>query len=401
LQTCNAPEVIIAGPSETGKTVAVLAKADASARAYPGAQIAVLRKVYATVVSTIQQTYERRILVGDRSVTRYGGEEASWYDYSNGSRVWFGGMDNADKVLGGERDLIIPNQAEQFSLNDWEYLTTRATGRAGNVPYPQVLGDCNPAGSLHWILQRPRLLLLHSRHEDNPALFDDAGHLTEQGRRTLETLEALTGARKQRLFHGRWAQSEGVVFAEEFGEDNLTGDEPDPNLPIELAADDGYHPDPRVILFIQRTPTRILVFDEMFHTRHLAQTCVQEAVARCGERFGWKDTEKTQPVNLPELCIGGTESKELSERMRLAGIPYRGATHPITEGIEVLRRLFRDANGYRLVKIHKRCTNLISELTDGYQYPSVDQKHSKLDTPVDANNHGIDALRYWTWKRAR
>jgi len=403
LQTLDAPEVVISGPSETGKTVAVLSRLDRIARQYPGAQITIARKVYETVVGTVQQTWEKRVIAGGySSIVRFGGEKAAWYDYPNGSRVWLGGMDNPDKILGGERDIIFPNQAEQFSLADWEYLVTRATGRAGNVPFAQVVGDANPAGSYHWILQRPRLKLLESRHVDNPALYDDDGNLTEQGRRTLEALQSLTGARKQRLFYGKWSQSEGAVYGQEFSSDNLTDDEPDPDLPIELAADDGYNPDPRAILFIQRTPARILIFDELYHTRHLAETCVKEIVQRCGERFGWSDAEKTVPQILPELCVGGTESKELGERFRLAGIPYRGGTHsPMTEGIEVVRRLIRDANEVCTIQINRRCTNLIGELSDGYQYPSAESKRSKLDVPVDANNHGADGLRYWCFRRAR
>jgi len=401
LQTCDAPEVVIDGPAETGKTVAVLTRIDRIARQHPGAQITIVRKVFETVVGTVQQTWERRIIAGDSSITRFGGEKASWYDYANGSRAWLGGMDSAEKILGGERDIIYPNQAEQFSLSDWEYFVTRATGRAGNVPFAQVMGDANPAGSYHWILSRPRLKLLHSIHKDNPALYDDAGNPTEQGQRTLEALSSLTGARRLRLFEGKWSQAEGAVYGEEFTGDNMTDAEPDPVLPVELAADDGYNPDPRVILFIQRTPTRILVYDEMYHTRHLAETCVKEAVARCVDRFGCADEAKTVPTRLPEICVGGSESKELSGRFRLANIPYRGGAHPVLEGIESVRRLIRDTNGYCTIQINRRCTNLIAELSDGYQYPSAESRRTKLDGPVGANNHGPDALGDWVFVRAR
>jgi hypothetical protein len=73
----------------------------------------------------------------------------------------------------------------------------------------------------------------------------------------------------------------------------------------------------------------------------------------------------------------------------------------MTEGIEVVRRLIRDANGVCMIQINRRCTNLIGELSDGYQYPSAESKRSKLDVPVDANNHGSDGLRYWCYKRSR
>jgi hypothetical protein len=43
------------------------------------------------------------------------------------------------------------NQAEELMLADWEYLTTRTNGRAGNMPYGMVFGDCNPGGPQYWI----------------------------------------------------------------------------------------------------------------------------------------------------------------------------------------------------------------------------------------------------------
>ncbi len=393
----------------------MLSYIDMMCRKYDNVQVAILRREFSSVVNTIQQSFEKLIINGDSSIMPHGGGKVSWFDYPNGSRIWLGGMDKPDKILGGELDIIFANQVEQFKLNGWEYLTTRATGRAGHIPNPQVIGDCNPAGSRHWILTRQNTTLLKSFHEDNPLLFDDDGNATEQGNRTLGILDKLTGARLLRLRHGQWAQSEGVVFGDEFSEENITENEPDPALPVELAADDGYHPDPRVILFIQQTPTSVLVYDEMYHNRHLAEKCVGEVIVRCGEKFGWLDAVTREPVtvdgdtdmttvrpmNMPELCVGGSESKELRGRFLRADIPYRGGTHRILQGIEVMRRLFLDANGYRMIKVHKRCVNFIGELTDGYKYPDTESKTRKLDEPVDEDNHGPDAFRYWAWKRLR
>jgi hypothetical protein len=92
-------------------------------------------------------------------------------------------------------------------------LTTRATGRAGNTPHPQVFGDCNPGPPHHWIKNRATLKVLESRHEDNPTLWDaERREWTEQGRRTLAVLDALPGVRRDRLRFGRWVSAEGVVF---------------------------------------------------------------------------------------------------------------------------------------------------------------------------------------------
>ncbi|MCP4712818.1 MAG: terminase, partial [Planctomycetes bacterium] len=117
-----------------------------------------------------------------------------------------------------ERDVILYFQAEGGSLDEWETLGTRATGRAGNMPYAQKIADVNPGGRLHWILERVRegkMTMLHSRHEDNPTLFDPVtGEITEQGRRTMAVLDALSGVRYQRLRLGKWVSAEGQIYSD-------------------------------------------------------------------------------------------------------------------------------------------------------------------------------------------
>jgi hypothetical protein len=189
---------------------------------------------------------------------------------------------------------------------------------------------------------------------------------------------------------------EGLVYGE-FNDDNIVDWEPDPDLPIELACDDGYN-DPRVFLFVQRKAAHILVFDEMYHTKHLAEKCVGEAVVKCGELYGWQDQDHKRPKRLAELAVGPPESKELQGRFRLADIAYRFDGHRIQEGIEVVRRLICNGQGHRTLKVHHRCQRLIWEMTQGYIYPPDGTKNVDKN-PVDKDNHGPDAFRYWAWLR--
>lgn len=223
---CKDKEVILSGPAETGKTLAACHKLDAQAWKYGGMQGAIVRATYKSMPGSVLQTYENKVLgainaegIFDQTLTpvkKYGGQKPEWYDYPNGSRLWVGGMDNPSKVLSSERDVIYVNQVEEITLDQWETLTTRATGRAGNMPYAQVVGDCNPGPREHWIKVRQRdkrLVLLESRHKDNPVLFNRVtGEWTAQGLRTLSTLDNLTGVRKDRLRYGKWVSAEGQIY---------------------------------------------------------------------------------------------------------------------------------------------------------------------------------------------
>lgn len=225
----KAHEIIVSGPAETGKTRGALEKLDALLWKYPGAQAGMVRKQYADMPGSCIQTFEKRVLGAwdydynefDSALTpvsKYGGEKPQFYDYPNGSRLWVGGLDRPSKILSSERDFFYINQAEELELTDWEMITTRCTGRAGNAPYSQILGDCNPGARNHWILERAndkKLTLLYSKHEDNPVLFDPVtGKVTAQGKITLDILDSLTGVRLQRYRYGKWVSAEGQIYTD-------------------------------------------------------------------------------------------------------------------------------------------------------------------------------------------
>lgn len=212
---CTDPEVILAGPADTGKTLALLTKLHLIAAKYSDASCVILRKRLTDTHPTVLQTYIKKVINNCPWVTTYGGEKAQWFDYPNGSRIWVAGLDKSGKVLSAEHDIIYPNQAEELGLPDWETLLSRATGRAGHVPYPQVIGDCNPGPPTHWIRTRAKaraLTFFESRHQDNPELFDREGNITEAGKQRLGALQRMTGSRLMRLYHGLWAAPEGAIY---------------------------------------------------------------------------------------------------------------------------------------------------------------------------------------------
>ena len=207
-------EWMLAGPAETGKTFAALWRLDAIMRATPKEQGALVRKVAADIGPTVLATFRRVLALSGSGAKAYGGEKPEWYDYPNGARLYVGGMDRPGKVLSGERGVVYVNQAEELALEDWETLTTRVTGRGARTATPMIFGDCNPGPEYHWIKNRPTLRVLESRHEDNPTLYDERGELTEQGRRSMAILDALTGLRYKRLRLGLWVGAEGQVYEE-------------------------------------------------------------------------------------------------------------------------------------------------------------------------------------------
>jgi len=344
-----------------------------------------LRKTRQSMTNSTVLFFEREIVHGDRRMQHFPSKHR--FEYSNGSILAYGGMQDEEqreqvRSIGqaGGVDMVWLEEANRFTEADYNEVLARLRGTAG--PYNQIILTTNPSAPSHWIHRRlmndKQAAVYQSFARDN--LYNPPTYLT--------TLGMLTGMERARLLEGRWAQAEGIVYAE-FDDSNITDEEPDKERPIELAVDDGYV-DPRAILFIQRTGTRILVFDELYHSRHLGETCVGEVVERCKQN-GWP---------LPELACGSPEAKDLQQRFRMANIPYRFMAHKVVEGIKVVRKLICDGQGVRSLQVHRRCKNFISEFTEGYQYPPEGTK-SDDEKPIDGSDHCADALRYWTWLRAR
>lgn len=248
---------------------------------YPGIQIAFVRKNYASLNTSVIPGTLKPILQSaglNTTTSFYGNNRPEWYDfpkakstrhgivYEGESRIWFGGMDNPTKVLSSARDIIYCNQPEELTLKDWEYLVTRATGRAANAPYSQVIGDCNPDVSKHWIkegAEQGRWPLYNAVHQDNPTLYDHKKkEWTERGKRTLKILSGLTGDRYKRLFLGQWVGREGMIYSDVWTPETHIVQNPEPvdyEWPRFWVVDFGFSPDPMCISFFALRPDGVYV----------------------------------------------------------------------------------------------------------------------------------------------
>lgn len=397
IQNIKDHEVIISGPAETGKTFAVLSHLHNLAACHPGMQGVIVRKTYKSAVSSVVQSYLRKVLPANSGVKVYGGERPEWFDYPNGSRIWVGGMDNPDKVLSSERDVIYVNQAEELNLSDWETLGTRATGRAGNIPFPMLIGDCNPGPQTHWILDRAnrgRLTMLESRHEDNPTLFDANGVITEQGKRTMSILDALTGVRLQRLRYGRWVSAEGTVYQFDRAVHLIDRFEIPDNWRRIRVIDFGYtNPfvcgwwaidhDDRMYLYREIYMTQRTVKVHAKQINHLSEGEYIEATI-C-------DTDAEDRATLDENEINTmSASKEVSPGIQEVEerLKKRGDGRP---GLFIMRDSLVERDE-ALADAHKpTCTE---QEFDTYIWPKSKDGQPIKEHPVKENDHGMDMTRY-------
>ena len=315
-----------------------------------------------------------------------------------GGVIAFRNLDDPSKYQSAEFGCIAVDEITKNRERAFHIL--RASLRWPGFDGARMIAASNPEANWvrdYWVSRQmpPELLPEAPQFAFVPALPGDNPHLPPTYWQMLDTLP---GALRAAWLHGDWfAATEGLVY-DTFNADNLTDDEPDPALPIELAIDDGYV-DPRATLFIQRRPGGdVLVFDELYQTKTLEERTVVDILDVC-ERNGWPR---------PELAAVSHEAPALRERLRRADIPARnwlavknlvtGERSKRVAAIKRTRELICDGQGYRAIRVHRRCKNLLDELMAGYKYPEG-KRASVDDMPEDGNDHAVNALESWVYLR--
>ena len=399
-------ELLLAGPAGTGKTFANLAKIHLFCSLYPGARCLIVRKTRRSLTETALVTWEREVLgpghpVLARPIDR-GHRHA--YVFPNGSRVVAGGMDNPDKVLSSDWDLIYVNEATELEKDEWETLGSRLRTMAG--PYDQIFGDCNPTTPHHWLYKRtlsstPLCKRYDTYHWENPRYYDvEKGTWTEAGRRyVIERLGQLTGTRRDRFLKGLWVAASGLVYDYDPLRHRLPPDWRPPDGWVRVWSIDWGKTSPTVLQFwAVDDEGRMYLYREFYRTRF-----------RPDRLANWVRGEVEagrEPLPRAIVCDHDEERKEEFERVAGPDLLLRLADKKDRhKGIEACQSRFDNADDGRPRIFFKentlahdpdpvlvesgRPTNTIDELTS-YCW----DENTIRDEPVAENDHGMDAMRY-------
>lgn len=246
---CHAPELLLEGPANTGKSRALCERLYQLCETYPGCRVLMLRKTRKELTDSILVIWEsddvvppgHECLAGPAATNRHS------YRFDNGSEVVLGGLDDPQKTFSAQYDIVALFEATEATENDWELL--HRSLRNKHIPHPdvvhppeycdengepsadkllaavisgalpkgqypngdpvffhQAIADCNPAHEHHWLNQRAmdpnRMVRILARFKDNPTV-------TQQD---LGFLDRLKGPRRARLFLGLWVTAEGQIW---------------------------------------------------------------------------------------------------------------------------------------------------------------------------------------------
>lgn len=415
------PEVLLSGPAGTGKSRACLEKLHLMALLNPGMRGLMIRKTAVSLTSTGLVTFREHVAAADiaaGTLKWYGGsqQESAAYRYTNGSIITIGGMDRATRVMSSEYDAIYVQEAIELTETDWEALTTRL--RNGRISFQQLIADTNPDTPTHWLKQRVdrgTTVMLESRHEDNPRLYNADGTLTVQGAAYMAKLDALTGVRHGRLRKGLWVAAEGLVY-EDFDPAVHVIDRD--QLPAGWedwarwwSTDFGFT-NPMVIQQWAEDPDgRIYLVREHYRTKRTVDDHARRVLASCS------DPDPDAPDSLrarrwhvrkPQANVCDHDAEGRVVLARETGIATRAAKKkPRDAGFQaVQRRLKIAADGkpriffVRDARVDpdpdlveaKLPTSTVEEIV-GYVW-ARNSDGTYRDEPVKENDHGMDAMRY-------
>lgn len=391
---CLDQEVLAEGPAGTAKTRTILEALDFVARKYAKARILIVRKTRASMTQSVLETYERFVARDDVHFHTTDQE----YRYPNRSVIAVGGMDKPSKILSSEWDIIYWNEATEGTENEWEILSTRLRG--GIVPYQQLIADCNPDAENHWLNQRAntdKMTRIITRHEDNPLYWDaDKGKYTPAGERYVKgVLDKLSGVRLLRFRKGIWASREGLVYDGFDRAVHVISREQVPHFSTHFRAVDFGFSNPFCCQWWGMDyDGRLYLYREIYHTQRTVRVHAKQINQLNGD----------QRI-VATVCDHDAEDRATLTENGISNVAARKAIRPgidaVTERLKVQAdgkpRLFIVEDALVEIDLSLREAGLPTctlEEFGSYAWPKSKPDRNDKEAPIDAYNHGLDAMRY-------
>jgi phage terminase large subunit len=349
---------IIQGGTSAGKTYGILPILITKAATYPKTEISVVAETIPHLRRGALKDFLRIMKDTGRYFDERFNKSLLRYEFANGSYIEFFSADDSSKLRGARRDVLYINECNNVTFESYNELAIR-TKKA-------IYLDFNPANEF-WVHtelkdeQDSDFLIL--TYKDNEALDNSIVQQIEKNRLKAET--SAYWSNWWRVYGlGEIGMLEGVIFSNWKTIDILPKEA---NL-IGIGLDFGYTNDPTAIIEIYNYNGTRIINELKYQTGMLNS-----------------DIANTLPKHVP-VYADSSEPKSIEEIKRY-GITIKGVTKgkdSINYGIDVMQR-----NEYLVTS---NSTNLIKELR-AYCW-DTDKQGTRLNKPIDTNNHAIDALRY-------
>jgi phage terminase large subunit len=349
---------IIQGGTSAGKTYSVLAVLITKAASYARTEISIVAESIPHLRRGALKDFLKIMKENNRYFDERFNKSLLRYEFSNGSVMEFFSADDSSKLRGARRDILYINECNNVTFESYNELAIRTK--------KEVYLDFNPANEF-WVHKElkdePDSDFLILTYKDNEALDNSIVQQIEKNRLKAET--SAYWANWWRVYGlGEIGMLEGVIFSNWKTIDTLPKDA----KLIGIGLDFGYTNDPTAIIEIYNYNGQRILNELKYQTGMLNS-----------------DIAKELPKHVP-VYADSSEPKSIEEIKRY-GITIKGVTKgkdSINYGIDVMQR--------QEYLVTSNSVNLIKELR-AYCW-DTDKAGTRLNKPIDTNNHAIDALRY-------
>lgn len=282
------------------------------------------------------------------------------YTFGNGAYIEFFSVDQPDKLRGARRNVLYVNECNNVDFDSYYQLAIRTSG--------EIWLDYNPS-AVFWVdrelLGQDDVDFITLTYLDNEALPETIVKEIESAKVKAET-SAYWANWWQVYGLGQTGSLEGVCIPD-WQEINL----PNEARLLCYGMDWGYSNDPTSLIAMYKY-NDAYIFDELIYQKGLLNSDISDLLKTNGvEDIVYADS--AEPKSIAELNSYGHNV-----------LPVSKGRDSIVYGLNLINQ--------NKVYVTSRSKNLINELRN-YIW-MTDKQGNKLNKPIDAYNHAIDAMRY-------
>jgi phage terminase large subunit len=359
---------VIRGGQGAGKTISILILLINHAASKPDKEILILSSELTKMRLTVIKDFVKLMrLIGIYDDSRF--LAGTLYRFPNGSFIKFIGLDKSDVGKGLRSDVAYFNEVNKIDFESYRQVASRAG---------QVYADYNPDAEFYIdtdIVGRPDVDFLQLTFRDNELLSENERSeiLNYYNNGYYENGEV-----KNKYWANLWnvyglgniGNLQGVIF-ENWNEVDAIP----PNAEfISYGMDWGFTNDPTTLIEVYRYNGELYV-NELIYQTGLTNS---DIVLRMNElkinRYADIIADSAEPKSIEDVYRGGYKN-----------------IYPASKGSDSIRNSIDTLQQYT-INITKSSTNLIKEFRT-WRW-AVDKEGKQLGTPIDKDNHAIDALRY-------
>lgn len=282
------------------------------------------------------------------------------YTFGNGAYIEFFSVDQPDKLRGARRNVLYVNECNNVDFDSYYQLAIRTSG--------EIWLDYNPS-AVFWvdreIINQEDVDFITLTYLDNEALPETIVKEIESAKVKAETS----------AYWANWWQVYGLGLTGSL-EGVCIPDWQEINLPTEArllcyGMDWGYSNDPTSLIAMYKY-NDAYIFDELIYQKGLLNSDISDLLKTNGvQDIIYADS--AEPKSIAELNSYGHNV-----------LPVSKGRDSIVYGLNLINQ--------NKVYVTSRSKNLINELRN-YIW-MTDKQGNKLNRPIDAYNHAIDAMRY-------